>query len=270
MFGVLESVNLKLDRAREHLDAVRYGVRTYSRGAPDILIPTESKGKVKVDIAFGPGPQTSLSLGECVYQLRSSLDHLAFSLVELNPSGIILPPEWDRKCEFPLFIRATKGKAPNPVVPMTLQERMDRVREKLPGISDAACAFIEAAQPYHRKGIANALGVLAELSNRDKHRNLNPLIPKAAVHFHYQVGTSTFAHTIGGLQHGAYAEMETLGVPEEDIVNVQTSKSIYLTLDERSIGIPGGDISVEHLLEFCLEQIKTVIVPAFDQFLNNP
>src|SRR5262249_43983072 len=113
-----------------------------------------------------PPPEISILAGEVLYQVRSSLDYLAFDLVKLNPSSIALPVDWKKNCCFPLWVNTPK----NPPV-------YNCFKHILPGITKPAFAFIEGVQPYHRGNglfaICNVLRFLAELSNIDKHRNLN-------------------------------------------------------------------------------------------------
>jgi len=75
--------------------------------------------------------------GEVLYQLRSTLDHLAFDLVKLNRIGTPLPSEWEENCCFPLWID-----------PLTKPPFYNCFKSCLPNISKAAFAFIESVQPY--------------------------------------------------------------------------------------------------------------------------
>jgi hypothetical protein len=189
-----------------------------------------------------------------VYQIRSALDHLAFNLVKLNPSGITLPADWEEHCLFPLWLKPPK-KAPV----------YNCFQHTLPGITKGAFSFIEGVQPYHSgPGAHNALRIIAQLSNVDKHRHLNITVPKVAVH---EVATLTggieSASTRGGFRHGAKIEPST-----EDYVDVQRRFTPYITFDEPTVGDGPATLEVEHVLEVCLQQVETVIITAFARNLG--
>ena len=99
----------------------------------------------------------SVTAGEVLYHLRSSLDHLACDLI--RPNGGCVTPQ----SQFPIFtFKPTKRKG------------MARYRDQVSGIAAEPAAMIEALQPYHRgeDGSAHFLAVLKSLSNFDKHNSL--------------------------------------------------------------------------------------------------
>jgi hypothetical protein len=170
----LEGVYLKLERAKDHLYGLSDAVGKFLRDEDSYSMVAEFDDQrrplLRVEHARRPPPEISILIGECVYNLHSALDHLAFQLAVANTSGR-LPKAIADTSAFPIFnsgprFRATnrKGK-PTPV----------SGRFKIRGASPNAQAVIESLQPYHRrkKPGARVLWQLHELSNIDKHRLLH-------------------------------------------------------------------------------------------------
>jgi hypothetical protein len=99
-------------------------------------------------------------VGDCVHNLRSSLDQLVAQLVI---AGGGRP---NRKHQFPIT------QKPN--------DFNRQAKTQLMGVSEAHRAIIERAQPYDERddgsGAPQALTVLNDLSNRDKHRLINAVM----------------------------------------------------------------------------------------------
>ena len=112
-----------------------------------------------------PWPEDfSLRLGEIVYNLRASLDYLAWQLSLLTKPDLVNMPTYTSpvtNIEFPIFIKKHQGA----------------ISERVKFIPPAAVAEIEKLQPYNRGNGADGdwLAVLHSLSNRDKHRQLTPV-----------------------------------------------------------------------------------------------
>jgi hypothetical protein len=102
-----------------------------------------------------------LLLGECIHNLRSALDNLAFALARLVSD----PPSTPSALHFPIC-RDKSGF-----------EKSDRIRRSLDQMPAEAAALIERLQPFHRDGSEasghpdnDPLVLLQWLSNQDKHR----------------------------------------------------------------------------------------------------
>ena len=260
-----ESAKLKLIRAKEHLSVLEYRIGAYARASSHLLIAGPD-GKHTVRIGDQPPADISILVGEVIYQLRSALDHLAFDLVKVNRRGITLPAGWEKRCEFPLLLNIpTKGNPPVAYKPLP-RDYWDR---SLPGISDSAFAIIEGLQPYHRLGVTNALRLIADLSNIDKHRHLHVTVTKVAVNRHYELSDGErFDSTRGGFEDGAQVEL-----PDErihDVVNVVIRLLPYVTFDEPAVGDGVATLEVESVLNVCLQAITAHVVPAFDRLINEP
>jgi hypothetical protein len=163
----MESANLKLVRAQEHILAIRNINEDYTEREPNVIIK-HPDGSNELKFIESPPDAISVLAGECIYQIRSALDHLAFQLVKLNRGGGTLPPDWEEKCAFPLRVKLPKK---TPV--------FNCFEGTLPGITVQAFTFIESVQPYNRGEVNAYLGRLAILSNIDKHRHLHVTKPQA-------------------------------------------------------------------------------------------
>jgi hypothetical protein len=255
----LDSANLKLIRALEHINAIEQYSRRYARRKPHIIV-TDAKGRETADIRKAPPDDIAVIAGEALYQLRSALDHLAFDLVKLNRVGTPLPPKWEGKCSFPLWTDPPK-KPP----------AYNCFEKQLPNISKAAFGFIESVQPYHKRStstitVPKTIGWLAHLSNIDKHRHLNVIETNL---LHREVLTTihgSISVARSGLKHGAEIQPRVRPQPYPT-VNVKRRYTVYVAFKEPAIG-DGDMFSVQELLQLCLQAIETEIIPAFDQLLK--
>ncbi|HJV94963.1 MAG TPA: hypothetical protein VJ608_02955, partial [Albitalea sp.] len=112
-----------------------------------------------------PSRECRLAFGDAVHQLRSSLDHIVYALIQpLTTDQRVL-----RQVDFPIYIsedqlRASRGAG-----------HLQRL------LSVAQFGEIEAAQPYKRnstKPVDDWLWVLHELDNIDKHRTILMVDPR--------------------------------------------------------------------------------------------
>jgi hypothetical protein len=103
-----------------------------------------------------PPRRVAVLVGDYLYNLRSALDHLVYTLAVAN-LGEPLPEKIARGSEFPIFndaISYAKGQS-----------------RKIGGIAPEAQKTIEEFQPYHARRLrSHPLWLLHELSNIDKHR----------------------------------------------------------------------------------------------------
>jgi hypothetical protein len=165
------SHKLKLDRASYHLDSLDAKVRQWSERHThryDSHFDRES-GKQIVHIRFAePVPaEFRLIIGDCLHNLRSALNNLAYELAVGHHGSSPLPGSLDRRSEFPIF-----GDRE-----WTPRER----RNKIGCIHPRAQAIINRLQSHNRgdEFALDPLWKLHELSNMDKHRA--PHITQVAV-----------------------------------------------------------------------------------------
>jgi hypothetical protein len=262
MISGVESTKLKIIRAEEHLRTIDSLIYEATARPNAYEIISDADGQQIVNFLIEPPSDVAILAGEIVYQLRSAIDHLAFELVKLNPSGIALPEKWDERCLFPMWTTAPKGTTYN------------CFGSCLPGISKSAFALIERFQPYHSgEGPHNILRIIAKLSNIDKHRHLNAILPRVAVRQDYKTaGGIRGATTVGGFKHGAILHSMHLAGDEgtDPIVNMQRSFLPYVTFEEIAIGVGPASLEAQNVLQVCTEAVKSVIVPALVNLLKNP
>jgi len=269
MVSGLESAKLKLVRASEHLSTINRVIAGITSRTDSYEIIKDANGKETVNFLVGPPPEIAILAGEIVYHLRSAIDHLAFDLVKLNPTKASLPAHWFKSCDFPLWLtipdHLSKSGHTNPPLPYNC------FAKRLPGISRAAFAFIESVQPYRSgTGTHSVMRLIAQLSNADKHRHPNVTLPRVALHQNLKLtGGRVFTLTRGGFKDGAEIDSPSV-VTADDIVGVQRTFLPYVTFAEPTVGTGPDTLEVQHVLQVCLEQIETVIIPAFAQLLRNP
>jgi hypothetical protein len=160
MTASLEACAAKLDRAVEHIDALRVEQRAYMQTEP-MHVESRFDGDTGWWVFSASCERVSIRysniVGDCVHNLRSALDQLVAQAVIANGGQ----PTTDH--QFPITETAAS---------FTKQ-----AKRRLESVSEPHRAIIEAAQPYHERndgsGKPQALVVLNDLSNRDKHRLIN-------------------------------------------------------------------------------------------------
>lgn len=110
--------------------------------------------------------------------------------------------------------------------------------------------------------------ILAQLSNIDKHRHLNPTIYRIIVQESVSNGKLSSITRVGGIKHGA--EIPRIYPRTYDEVDVKREFASYVTFDEAVVMHGPSTLETEDVLKVILESIKTVIIPAFAKFLQNP
>jgi hypothetical protein len=157
--------DLKLYRALAQVNSLEVDMDRWIQEHP-VGLATQFQPDIGTHIVWPaqiptPPEAFGLPIGECVHNLRSALDNLIYTLVV---SGLIgpVPERMVRKCEFPIF-----GPAP---------PNAKEWAAKVGNIPSAAQAIIDELQPYKRGDDfrAEALWILHELDNWDKHRTIHP------------------------------------------------------------------------------------------------
>ena len=164
----VERASCRLQELEENVDSAAtqnlFGVTTESAPDNDEYI---LKALLPRDLFLG----YSVSAGEIIHQLRSSLDHLLWQLVIANGARP------DRFTGFPVAYKKAIYK---------------RQGRKIAGISGAAATLIEELQPFRSDDYAShPLYTLTELWNQDKHRLLLLTITNLVaynVNYHYPSG----------------------------------------------------------------------------------
>jgi hypothetical protein len=232
----LDGARLKIVRAEEHVQTLKTEIAAYLNRRPWNVRIEEHGDKAGIpsfEITIPPPLGLSTIIGDCVTNVRASLDYVMWQLAARYFSPKLNPAKsGDRRLTmFPIY------KTP---FERGYVDTLDRLAQR--GIPAAAIDEIKMAQPYHRKQFH--LWWLHELVNTDKHRM--PLLTLAYVPvFAFMTDASgRVRHTSGQITGHVEA------------------------LDE--ITVTFQDVSVPHApVDWTLEQIikKVVdIIPRFDPF----
>jgi len=151
----------RLDRALYHLESLEEELEAWRKenpyqtwSEPDDFDSTKKLLWVEV-LKPPPAADLSVIIGDCIHNLRSALDNLAFELA-LAYKGAPLPSD-------------IEGKAGFPTLPAENPAKLDNM---LKGIHPDAKAIIEGLQPYNRwkRATNDPLWQLNKLAVEDKHR----------------------------------------------------------------------------------------------------
>ena len=273
----LKSAFAKLDGADERLNKLKEEIH---RGAVTDLLKfgteRDAEGRVIVlvkELAQVP-PEWHVWIGECVHDIRSALDHLAFAL-NIRGSRSEPPPN-HRRSQFPLYTEADRFAL--------MAEMSDRERCMIGYFPEGARTLVERLQPYHARDqsdlseSASWLWVLAELSNIDKHR-------------HFPI-TAVFPDLIthpGAVEGHAVADIKSWHIPLQvgaPIMRlVVPSLPSSTTEPQVDFGYMGGlnfqgeeaepplplvleQEPVDFVLPETLEAVRSKVFPAFAPFLE--
>lgn len=198
-----DSVLLKLDRAKEHLEAFQLESDAWIEGKPYRVIDERDPNPPPEEAHHGDlcrrfrferidqvPHRLSVFIGDCVFNARSALDHLALALAKKHTPS--LTEQQEAGSEFPVFHAK----------PMDANIE----RRKIGCIQPTARRAIMALQPHHRgsKYRSHPLWQLHELNRGDKHRTLIACIPNPVVRDRNGVGTKAigFRALDGGFNFG--------------------------------------------------------------------
>jgi hypothetical protein len=150
----------RLQRALYHLDSLEAEIaawveegpyRTWSE--PDV---DRTKKVLCVEVLGTPPAELSLVIGDCLHNLRCSLDNLVLELAIARNKGRPVSSNIESTSGFPIFIK----------------ENPSKLDDMLRGINPRAKTVIEGLQPYTRgeRAKIDPLWWLNKLENMDKHR----------------------------------------------------------------------------------------------------
>lgn len=164
----LSGCRAKIERAHEHRNALEGEIEPVLNGEHHQI---QSSAEFNLDtgyylfrVAKLPNEwrlRVAVILGDLVHTLRSTLDQLAWQLV-LSYSGRPRKPQEKTSIEFPIKYRR-KGL---------------RSTYAFSKIAPSDRTILDRAQPYNGPGNPklHGLAIIRQLSNRDKHRVLNPVL----------------------------------------------------------------------------------------------
>jgi hypothetical protein len=184
----------KIERAHEHLKWIDEYLLPWKEGErhTEVLEPDpERQGNLRLMAVLTEEPAEyplSVVVGECLHNLRSALDLLAYSLAVAYTKP--LPDDIAESSEFPIFGDIDRrGRAG---VGAALFR--DNGRSKIRGIDPAAQTEVERMQPYHRGTDfrLHPLWQLQVLDNINKHRLLHVVAVSGGTGIHAQTSDPTF------------------------------------------------------------------------------
>jgi hypothetical protein len=241
----LQSVRHKIHRAKQHFDALGAEYKRFVETNPGKMVelPETDAGNVTIGIVFDPVPiHFTMIFGDCLQNLRSSLDYLVRELVLAANNQ---PNDHEM---FPIC-----GK------PKSFKSAIER--GQIEGVPTDAVTEIESLQPY-RLGPdweKDILWVVDNLTNVNKHRRVL-LAAMKAVETKVDITTKdgkVWAHTtIPMLDHDA-----TVG-PFKEEMNIQHQIAAYIILNEGA----AKNLEIGTLVKGMFSYIEDVVVAKFERF----
>jgi hypothetical protein len=265
-----EGVRLKLDRAREHLVALDKEIRAFSELKPyRITLHQEDADGLEYVLrgylTHWPPEMLPLIIGDCLQNMRTALEHLAWELVLVGGGSP------NTRTAFPIFID-------DPFTPDAKKWLRDRFESSTQGMPSGIIARIKGLQPYNAVDpVLDPLWVLNEYARIDRHQKLSVIFAMSD-HTSVSVGRRTESGdfvsapdivadstlTVGAFVHGAPLFRFTLRNPEP---NVQvkyysplriTFGSTYTSLGEPAVDVLGG----------IHRHIQQRVLPQFAEFFS--
>lgn len=166
---------LKLRRAQKHLNALKQAIQRFLKSNPYTFVlesnPNPPNYVLRAKINNVPPIEWSAIVGDFAHNARSALDLLVFQVSTLSADDLRRT-----QLQFPIFDYPTKvGK---------VSGYAEREKSYLAGVPEEHRAIIERYQPYHRQDgfLSDALSLLADLNNTDKHRIIQVVGAVASFH----------------------------------------------------------------------------------------
>jgi len=163
----------KLAWARHHFEIVDGEIVAWLKGNPHELVFERNEQFTKYWLKvrrIGPAPNLKrwgLIIGDCVTNLRATLDYLIFAI-----AGLPTSPNPDKRDKAAFIITGSHGDFSN------------WSRGKLASVPDSVRDSVLSFQPFNRVSnpkIPSLLGVLAELANGNKHKVLTVVLTTPSV-----------------------------------------------------------------------------------------
>lgn len=165
MNDLMRSVELKFTRVKSQIESLDKEIAEWLSHLPKSPICKLREGRLGYQVTMPeysvppPLEHWGLLFGECIHNIRSALDNLAFALARLHQD----PPTRPEDIQFPIFQE---------------KEKFDRKRGRYIGqLPPEAALMIEQLQPFQRNHqddpgtpASDPLVLLSWLNNNDKHR----------------------------------------------------------------------------------------------------
>jgi hypothetical protein len=241
----LDGATAKLTRARQHLETFADGVQRYLDSDP---VHVENRDEPEGDLrriqwvasaSTDPPDELGLIVGDWANNSRTALDYIVYELVRKETRQA--DPRWTH---FPAVTDAADYPA--------------RARRQLRGAPAWSLPVFEGLQPFHDGADApdHPLAVLAEISNRDKHR----LIHAAAM----QV-----AGTQGGISGAGVMEMHRFDQNPGTVLGDRMILDALLKTDsddfeihmdvQISVALQGYEFPAVDLMHIITEEVSVIV-----------
>lgn len=253
----LSACRAKIERAYEHRDSLQAIIPRPLYDKPDLvqlsakLDPQTGQHVFRVAAIDDEWRlRVGVFLGDIVHNLRSALDHLFWAL-SCRYLGIAKTERMYKSVQFPIE-DGSQGLA--------------NKRKHFGGIPSVQWAVIDGAQPYDRADPAHlALRALRELSNRDKHRALNPLLMRSVfIEFDTRVlatdATTDFdfpdstERALGDQHLEVGTQVVRVGLPEE--VDSQVEEAGHIT---PGVQLPEWDVKIVFGVNVMIDTVRRIV-----------
>ncbi len=253
------SFESKLDRAEQHLQELQAEIERWIKSHPyritDELDP-KTDDNIICGQLLGPTPPLILQLvGDCLQNLRSCLDHLAYALALANKES--LTDAEVSRIAFPIFRYGAFFET--------------RGLSKIRFLSRRAQAVIKRLQPcYTKHPTSHLLWHLETLNNIDKHRRLLiSVVTLIGAGVRHAPGTQMEFFTWSG--DGVFREAKT-ELARYRCVNPKDGNRVKVVEFRPTPIVIFGDIQAEDrivhiLLDEIARWIRSVIFPTFRRLL---
>ena len=167
MFNIVPlSVHQKMYRFKEHFESLEQVLETFYNAEIEKVRTLQSVEQLQAfQAASEVGKRVPLIIGDCLQNMRSSLDYLIWELVKANscePGSKHMFPIHQRRADYTEAIK----------------------RGRLEGINEKAAAMIWKLQPFHHSCTERnrtMLAVLDQLTNINKHRHILGMLKQTSV-----------------------------------------------------------------------------------------
>lgn len=252
MADELRGVEIRLERAHEHIDALKHESRMFMMGFPPPyasaidLEPVGGDYIVRAKITQQPPVRLGLLAADSAHNLRAALDMLAWQLALKSESP---PDDSDRLTAFPL------GKDPD-----AWESR--RTKRMLKFIPPRAVPIIQSFQPYSRPELFK-LGIIQAIDNWAKHHAIPDLlsfrVSRIRMLTPYEIVSFSERAFDDGDEICRVRRVEAFANSEE---RFQALMMCHVSFAQNGPG-QGGPID---FLQNSFELIRDSIVPAFAEF----
>lgn len=258
----IESIQVKLERADEHLRSFQNEVDRFASEKPfalHVVAPYGTAEVADVEWVRHPPARWGAIVGDCVHNLRSVLDHIVW---DLSGGETGRAPNL---AEFPIFRDEgrffDRTKSGEPARGSGLW--------KIQGIANAnARTFIRRLQPYTAsEPTEHPLWVIHELDRLDKHRALHAVVGWAHTDL-WRRGIKDVCdlplgwRQIGATQAATYSRRMPVGVQVRMRVRFDLAMQVKLPA-----GTVGADGNIDTLLTRLIAFVRDQVVPEFAPML---